>query len=438
MKAALPIFTLALAALLLAPASSQAENGKVTYTKDVAPIFYEHCVTCHRPDQIAPFSLLEYDSARAWARSIRKAVHNRSMPPWHADSDKIAYANDRRLSDEEVLTIVQWVNHGAVEGDPADLPEPPTFNDDWGMGKPDYIFEADTDFVVTAGEDKIEYQTIHFTNDLTDDIYIKGWEIKPRYRKTVHHANLVHSPKKMKRVNIVQAAMDGGDYIGSYLPGAQPMQYPEGTALRIPAGHHIQIQVHYVGLEEDVVDRLQFGVRYADGRVDKLIRVCGTGEDQDIEIEPYDDDWTMTREIRLLHNTTILSAGAHMHLRGDAFTTTAILPDGTKKLVTEVPDYDFNWQSNYQLLNPVEVPAGTVYSVTAKWDNSAGNINNPDPSQKVVYGLWTENEMLNTWSHIVLTDEKLGLKIENGRIAGRYPDGVESKQPFLMQSLPGS
>lgn len=127
-----------------------------------------------------------------------------------------------------------------------------------------------------------------------------------------------------------------------------------------------------------------------------------------------------------------------MHLRGSSYTTTAILPDGTKKLITHVPEYDFNWQSNYELANPVSVPKGTRYHVEAHWDNSSGNPNNPDPSQRVVYGLWTENEMLTTWSHAVLTEEKLGLKVEDGRVVGTYEDAQESMHPALLQTLPNT
>ncbi|MCH7959574.1 MAG: cytochrome c [Candidatus Hydrogenedentes bacterium] len=409
----------------------------VTYTKDVAPILYKNCASCHHPGEIAPFSVMDYESTRAWAKSIRKVVHERTMPPWHADSTKTEYANDRSLSESDVETIVAWVTQGAKRGDPADLPTAPKFDDTWAMGTPDMIFHVEKGFLVPANGNYIEYQSLHFAPVLEEDLYITEWEIRPTVRKSVHHANLVRAPNRLTPVGIGQAVMGGGDYIGSYLPGARPLSYPEGTAYRIPAGNMIQIQVHYIGLDEDFTDEIMFGVKFAQGRIDQIVRTVGT-DDYEISIEPYDDNWVMDTEVTLLYDLTLLSSGAHMHLRGSGYTTTALLPDGTERLIADVPRYDFNWQSNYELANPVSLPKMTKYHVRATWDNSDKNPNNPDPSAKVVYGKWTENEMLTTWSHAVLTHEKLGLKIKDGRVVGRYPDAQESPHPALLQSLPNT
>ena len=146
----------------------------------------------------------------------------------------------------------------------------------------------------------------------------------------------------------------------------------------------------------------------------------------------------MDSEVTLNFPLTILSSGAHMHTRGRAYTTTAIFPDGTEKLITDVPVYDWNWQSNYELANPVSVPKGTKYHVWAKWDNTTENPENPDPSAVVTYGPWTENEMLTTWSHVVLTEEKLGLKVENGRVVGKFDDAIDAPHPGILQSLPNT
>ncbi len=423
------------AALIAGSASAE----PVTYAKDVAPIFYKHCIECHRPGDIAPFAMHDYEQIRPWAKSIQKAVHNRTMPPWHADSSKVEYSNDRSLTEEEVQTVVDWVNQGAKFGKKEDLPPMPEITRAWAMGEPDLIMKATNPFTVPATNENIEYQSIYFdSSSLADeDLYITEWEILPGSRASVHHANLVRAPRKLRSVGIGQAVQVGGDYIGSFLPGARPMSYPEGTALRIPKGSIVQIQVHYVGLQEEFVDDIQFGVKLAQGRIDKIVRTCGTDE-YEIEIEPNDPNWTMNSQVDLLHPLTILSSGAHMHLRGRAYTTKAILPDGTEKLITDVPVYDFNWQSNYQLANPIEVPAGTKYHVFAKWDNSENNPNNPAPEQKVTYGEWTENEMLTTWSHVVLTEENLGLNVEDGRVVGKFDDAQENEQPMLLQTLPNT
>lgn len=424
-------------ALLAGACAFNASAQQVTYTKDVAPIFFKHCVECHRPGDIGPFAMTDFETTRAWAKAIQKAVHTREMPPWHADSSKVEYANDRSLSQEEIDTIVKWVDQGAKRGNMDDMPPLPDFENAWAMGDPDLVLNAENPFTVPVTEGNVRYQSIYFEAKFDEDLYVTAWEILPSNKSLVHHANLVRAPKKLDHVGIGQAVQAGGDYIGSYLPGARPMAYPEGSALRIPKDSIVQIQVHYVGADEPLTDYLKFGMKLANGRIDKIIRTCGTDE-WEIEIEPHDDNWVMDSEVKLLQDVTLHSSGAHMHLRGRGYTTTVKLPDGTEKLITDVPVYDFNWQSNYELAHPVEVPAGTLYHVRARWDNSEKNPHNPDPAQKVVYGSWTENEMLTTWSHITLTNEKLGLKCENGRIVGRFEDAQESTQPFLLQSLPAT
>jgi hypothetical protein len=427
----------AIALMVFGMGMGSVQAAPPTFTKDVAPIFNEKCASCHRPNEIAPFSVLDYDTVRPWAKAIRKSVSEKSMPPWHADSSKTEFLNDRSLKEDQIKVIIDWVDQGAKKGNPKDLPDIPEFDDTWAMGKPDFIFHATTDFVVPAGEQNIRYQSVHFGPVLEEDMYITEWEIRPTERRSVHHANLVRAPKAMSRVGIGPAVLSGGDYLGSYLPGARPFSYPEGTALKLPKGNTIQIQVHYVGQDEEITDHLMFGVRLAKGRVDKLIRTVGT-DNNDMTIQPHDPNFTMDAEVNINYDLTLLSSGAHMHTRGSAYEMYAILPDGTKKLIADVPRYDFNWQTNYELAKPVDLPKGSKYHVQAKWDNSDKNPNNPDPSATVDYGPWTEDEMLVTWSHVVLADEKLGYKMENGKITGRYEDAVDSKQPQLLQSLPQS
>jgi len=422
-----------IATLLAIPAF--AADKAITYTEHVAPIVHEHCATCHRPGEIAPFSLMDYKTARAWGKSIKKAVHARTMPPWHADSEKTEFSNDRSLSQNEIDTLIAWVDQGAKQGDPKAMPEPPEFNDTWAMGEPDFIFHGTRDFDIPALEQEIRYQSIHLGPALDEDMYIAAWEIRHTAREAVHHANLVRSPKKLDHVGIGGAVQTGGDYIGSYLPGTRPFAYPKGAALILPKGNTVQIQVHYVGQEEVITDHVMFGVKYAQGRVDRILRTLGT-DNNDIEIEPHDANFMKRAEVKTTYPLTLFSSGAHMHLRGTAYTASAIFPDGSEHLIADVPRYDFNWQVNYELAKPIEMPKGTTYRIDAKWDNSENNPLNPAPEAKVTYGLWTENEMLTTWSHVVVTDEKLGLKVKDGRVVGTFDDRIDKPHPFILQSFP--
>lgn len=433
-----------LAAISSNPGFSDDDFSKspTTWSADIAPILYENCASCHRPGEIGPMSLLSYEEVRPWAKSIREEVANRSMPPWHADSSQVAYSNDRRLSEGDIAKIIAWVDAGAPRGDLALAPEPPDFSSDWVMGEPDMIFRTTKSVFIPANatDREIGYRTLIFdTSALTEDRYIRSWEIRGTTTGLIHHANLVSSPRPFVegRSDIfVQAAVPGGDYVGSYIPGCRPMVYPEGTAYKLPAGSHMAIQVHFVGTDHDVDDYLMFGIRMAEGRVDKRVRVVGLiNVDQGLDIPPHATDYVLAAETDLLFDTKILSSGAHMHLRGWKYRQTNILPDGTERLVTEVPRYDFNWQSTYWLEEPIFAPKGSKVRTVAHYNNSEENPGVPDPGARVTRGSWTEDEMLNSWSHCVLNDEKLGLKIEAGRVVGKYDDAQDTPHPFLLQGL---
>ncbi len=417
------------------------DTDSVTFSRDVAPIFYKNCASCHHPGEIGPMSLMDYSSARPFAKSIKKAVLDKTMPPFHADTSLVKYKNDLSLDGKDIATIAKWADQGAPEGNKTDLPKAPVFNDTWAMGQPDMIFEATRDFKIPANNNKIEYQAITFdTSKLTDDIYVSAWEIRPSILGVVHHANMAISPKSFEGIesgNIIpHGVLSGGDYIGSYLPGCRPMVYPEGTAFLLPKGSFIGIQVHYVGKDKELTDHLRFGVKFAQGRIDKRVRIVGLfGVDGNINIPPGEPNYELRGEAKLLYDTLVLSSGVHMHLRGKDYTMENVAADGSTKLVTKVPHYDFNWQSNYWLADPVRVPKGSVLRTVAHYDNSKANPNNPDPTAWVKNGPWTENEMLNSWSHCVIADEKLGFKIENGRVVGKFPDAQAAPHPRFIQTV---
>ena len=408
---------------------------QLTYSEDIAPILYRKCAECHRPNQVGPFSVLDYKSVRPWAKSIAKVVEQRRMPPWGADSSKTRYTNDRSLSEEQISNILLWISQGSKEGDRSSLPDMPAFYDEWKIGEPDLVFEAESSFTVAANQLEIPYQDVFFLPQLSDDMYISAWELKPGNRKVVHHANVVYAQRKLDPVGLGASLLAGGDILGGFLPGSDPYFYPEGTALKIPEGSIVQLAAHYVGIDETVNESPQFGVRFANGRVDKLVRTVGTAEWK-IQIEPHDPHWELDSVVTLTSPITILTSGAHMHYRGWAYTATAVFPDGSSHLIADVPRYDFNWQMTYELADPIDVPKGTKYQVRAVWNNSKTNPNNPIPEKRAEYGLWTENEMLQTWSHVVLTEEKLGLNVQNGQIVGRFSDAQGSQHPKIIQSFP--
>lgn len=422
-------------------ADDNAPGEAVTFAKDVAPILNKACVSCHRPGEIGPMSFMDYESTRPWAKSIKKSVVEREMPPFHADNKAMKYANDPSLTDEEIATISRWVDSGSPLGDPALLPPAPVFHDTWAMGEPDLIFHAKTDFAVPPNDSEIPYQPVTFdTSALSEDLYVAGWEIRPSVLGVVHHANTGVSPKSLDGVEsgsiIPQAVLSGGDYLGSYLPGCRPMFYPEGMAYRLPKGSHIGMQVHYVGKDHEVTNHMMLGVRFAQGRIDKLVRIVGLfGIDGGLDIPPGEPNYELVGEAKFLFDTLVMSSGVHMHLRGKDYETVVAMADGATKLVTRVPRYDFAWQSNYWLAEPVLAPKGSLLRTTAHWDNSADNPHNPDPTARVKNGPWTTDEMLNSWSHCAVADERLGLKIENGREVGKFEDAQTRPHPRMLQAV---
>ncbi len=412
-----------------------------TFSRDVAPILHDRCASCHRPGEIGPMALLTYEQARPYAKAIKKSVMERTMPPWHADSTKVEYRDDISLTDAQIQTIARWVDSGAALGNPDETPKPPVFTDGWAMGEPDLIFHATKDVVIKPNQDHIAYRGLPFdTSALTEDIYISEWEIRTTERAVVHHANLNILPKPFELNAEGTAAnvpsLSGGTYLGGYIPGSRPMRYPEGTAFLLPKGSHFGMEIHFVSLDHEVTPHLMVGVRLAQGRVDKIVQMIFLlGVDKGLDIQPHQSDYALAADLGLPYDTILWSTGAHMHLRGSAYRMEAVLPTGERKLLADVPRYDFNWQSTYWLAKPILAPKGSSLRTIAHWDNSSRNPNVDHPEQRVKNGPWTEDEMLNTWAHASLADQKLGLNIKDGRVVGKFEDAVEGPRPPLLQAM---
>jgi mono/diheme cytochrome c family protein len=424
--------------LALSPATRASDSKKgataVTFSKDVAPIFYKHCADCHRPNDMAPMSLLTYKDARAWARSIKEKVVTRQMPPWHADPQFGHFSNDRKLSQQDIDTIVAWVDQGAKEGNTKDLPPQPTFPADWKIGKPDVILSMQEDYTLEAkGSD--EYINFTMPTQFKENVWVQAAEIHPGNKKVVHHViAFIQTPEMLaqwKRTGgrpasqsifyqdgtLVRAKLDapsfddgcsapnGGIARGSgqeglglplcfYTPGKDMDVFPPGTAKLIPAGSNIVIQVHYSKTTGKVEkDRSSVGLFFAKAPPEKILTSFGVINHY-FKIPPGADNhevkacYTFSRDVELL---TFLP---HMHLRGKDMKYEAIYPDGRRETVLFVPNYDFNWQTLYKLEKPLVLPKGTRMLVTAHYDNSAKNRYNPDPSKTVRFGDPTYDEMM--------------------------------------------
>jgi peroxiredoxin/mono/diheme cytochrome c family protein len=420
-----------------------AATGTVTYAKDVARIFNKHCVECHHPGEIGPFSLTSYDEAIGWADTIDEVVRQGRMPPWHADPKYGHFANDSRLSDLEKKTIADWIQAGTPEGDPKDLPAAPIFAAGWRIPKPDVVFTVPKPFKVKA-TGTIDYQFFVIDTGFTEDKWIQAAEVKPSCRAAVHHVLVFVQPPSEPLVLNPEAfnsqsgggprdggqrgggpggrgQRDGGQrgggpggggprrggarggngdggFISKWLtatvPGARPTLLPEGMAKRVPAGSRLVLQIHYTSTGAPQEDQCAIGLVFADPKTVRKEVVTDMVVNPRFEIPPGDPNYMVEAERVLEQDEEVSVWMPHTHVRGSGFKFEATYPDGKKEVLLDVPHYDFNWQNSYVLAEPKLLPKGTTLRCEARYNNSTSNLANPDPTQTVRWGEQTWEEMM--------------------------------------------
>jgi hypothetical protein len=386
-------------------------HAQVTFTKDVAPILQKSCQNCHRPGSIAPMSLLNYEDARPWARSIRQRVEARQMPPWHVDRTVgiRQFKDDPSLSDQEIATLVAWVDGGAPRGNPADLPPAKHFDDAdrWHIGKPDLIVAMPKEFTVKP--EAADWWGI-FTADsgLTEDRYIKAVEAKPspEARPVVHHSveSLVYDD-----------GTSGGGTLVEYAVGKNGDIFPDGSGKLMKAGAKVRFNMHYHAVGKPVVDRTEVGiVFYPKGVVPKhVITTILSPNQDDLDIPAGADNVRSDAYFKMEKPSHLVGFMPHMHNRGKRQCLEAIYPDMHVEQLNCV-NYDFNWQIVYNYADDVAplLPAGTIMHVISWHDNSAANKYNPDPRNWVGFGNRTTDDMSRHWlTFYPMTDEEFKAEV---------------------------
>ena len=413
-----------------------------TFTQDVAPILYKHCVGCHRPGDIAPMALLSYKDAKPWAASIKEAVLTKKMPPWKADKSIGHWSNDPTLSETEIATLVKWADSGKLEGDVAQLPPAPKFNDDYRAGKPDLILTIPETKIAPGGLD--EYSYINVDTNFTEDRWVTAAELRPGNRKVVHHAHVfvIEPPKEAKTpaternpaqeysrwlqqkegtlsfrrpnapvINDGCIVDDNGDMPGSsqsdlgsllssYLPGREPDVYPAGTARLIPAGSKLNFQIHYSHTGKPETDATSVGLFFSKQPPKQVARRIDL-HNQMFLIPAGAPSQEVTECHTFQKKMYITSLTPHMHYRGKDMRIEATYPDGRKETLLNVPDYNFHWQITYRTARAIYLPKGTRVSIIAHFDNSANNKLNPDPTKVIRWGSASEMEMMDGWIEYV-------------------------------------
>ena len=437
---------------LVSPAGAQpAPAAAPTFNKDVAPIFFANCTSCHRAGEMAPMSLMTFKDARPWARSIAANVADGTMPPWHADPKYGSFSTARTLTEAQKATIAKWVSAGAPEGKPADLPATPTYSGGWNI-TPDVVLSMQEDYPIPAtGE--VQYQYFEVPANFAEDRYITAWEIRPGDRQAVHHMLLSTRPsadqveqqiKRQQQAMLqrmlgapaangaprplpplafeccveIPAGQSGGrplpveqrkplgpNYrprptgsgasMGGYSPGGAIRQFPEGMAMRLPAGHSLVFQMHYTTYGKATTDRTTIGLKFAKTPPKTTLNTLAL-INASLSIPPGAAHHLVENTMTFNRDTMLYSLIPHTHVRGSGWHYEATYQDGRKEVILSVPKYDFDWQHEYVFTTPLMLPAGTKLNAKAWYNNSASNKSNPDPSKQVTWGDQTWEEMMYT------------------------------------------
>ncbi len=367
---------------------SRGAGAEVTYAADVASILHRRCATCHRPGQVAPFSLHTYEQARRWSTSIAEVIADYRMPPWHADPKYGHFSNARGLTENERSLLTAWVEQGAQPGDLAQAPALPTFPQGWSIGTPDFVFELPESFTIPA-EGTLPIQHFRMKTGLTEDIWIQAAEARPSDRAVVHHIFVYMETYREGRTRTHKNKV----FLTAYTPGDVPSIFPPGVAKKIPAGADLAFEIHYTPLGRVRHDRTSVGVIVSKQPPSHLAITRGLPR-RELSIPPGATDHVERADWKTRNDVQLLSFLPHMHLRGKSFTYTAHYPDGRSEILLSVPNYDFNWQNVYRLAEPKHIPKGTTVLCEAHYDNSAANLANPDPTKTVKWGEQTWDEML--------------------------------------------
>ena len=380
------------------------ENASVTFTNQVSRILNRRCVECHREGEIGPFALSDYHEAAGWADMIAEVVRDGRMPPWHANPEVGKFSNDRSLTEEEKQTLYAWAEAGAPEGNPADLPESPTFVSGWQLPRePDVVIPMSEKPYKVEATGEIPYRYFVVPLPFTEDKWLAAAELQPGNRSVVHHILCFVRPKGSK--GGIEAARN---FLVGYVPGARVEQYPQGMAKRIPAHSELICQMHYTppGAPEEDISKLGLVFAKPGDITHELATFSAIG---DFKIEPYKADQSFPAGMReSLPTSSLLAFSPHMHLRGKAFKYELLKPNGERELLLDVPNYDFNWQTTYMLEEPIQVVSGSKIIGEAVFDNSAKNLNNPDPSKTVGWGEQTDDEMLIGYFHYAVPLDEQG------------------------------
>jgi len=377
--------------------SDAATGVPITYAEHVAPVLQAHCVSCHREGDIGPMDLSTYEDAAAWADMIVEVTQNRTMPPWHATQDHAKFANDRTLSEQELSILEQGAAGGTESGDLQKVAKPIAATSGWLLSKePDLVIPMSEEAYRVPKEGTINYQYFRADVGNDKDLWVRGLEILPGARDVVHHVLVFVAPKGARKRDLGGART----FFAGYVPGTRAELMPSGYAKRIPANSELVFQVHYTPNGTETEDLSKLGLLFTDEQSVTHEVVTTSAVNLRFSIPPGAANHAVTATLpEKLPECELLSFSPHMHVRGKSFKYTIVYPGKRREVVLDIPHYDFNWQTEYRLASPIQVPAGTRMRCDATFDNSDGNLNNPNSKAWVSWGDQTYEEMMIGYFH---------------------------------------
>jgi Flp pilus assembly protein TadD len=394
---------------------STLSSADLTFNRDVAPIIFRSCSSCHRPGEAAPFSLLTYSDVKKHARQIADVVRSRSMPPWLPEPQNLKFADELRLSDAEINCIVNWVEQGAAEGDPADLPATPKFVEGWRLGEPDLVLKAEKPYILPPqGTDT--YWNFIFRIPIQQTKWVKAVEIRPGDKRYVHHANILVDRAEASRkretepgagfggmeIRIESQVFDPDSHLLFWKPGTVPYVEPDGMALRLDKGTDLVLNTHLQPSGKPEIIQPSIGLYFTSRPATKVPMLLQLENDLKLDIPAGQKDFLVTDDFTLPMDVDLLAIYPHAHYLGKDIQALAMLPDGTKKKLIHIPQWNLNWQAVYRYGEPVLLPKGTTISLRYTYDNSGDNPMNPSqPPVEVKGGNRSTDEMCHLWLQVL-------------------------------------
>ncbi len=379
----------------------------ITYSEHVASIIQNKCQSCHRPNGIGPFELMDYENARDWSSSIREVITSGLMPPWNADAPHGHFMNDRSLTANEYETLLDWIDDGTQEGDKSHLPTPRTFSQKWGIGKPDLIVKMEKEIQVPAETPElgVPYKYVWAGQPFEKETWIQGAEIHPGATEVVHHViayivpegleiELENDERPTDILSELNSPLTECAHLVSFVPGDNAFLLSAGMAKRIPKGARVLFEMHYTPTGKRQTDRSELGLVFAEDAPEHEV-VSGDAINYWFSIPPGAPKHPVrARTEEFKNDSVLLSMNPHMHYRGRSFKYVLVEPSGTRTLLLDIPRYNFDWQSTYWLAEPIEIPKGSYIQCSATFDNSKDNPFNPDADVRVEWGEQTWQEMM--------------------------------------------